>query len=226
MVEWNSNLVERSENLRVRVAARLRALRDELGLTIQKLADRSGVSRAMISRIERDESCPTTPLLNKLSVGLGVQLSTLLGDTSYRATRLRERAPMATRLQQKLWVDPDSGARQRTLTPPETATVLGETLLPGAPVSMQLTDNLLPPRARIAFARDPGPVIRQQQLWVLSGSLALRIGEAVRHLDQGDCVAMLLDQPIIARNAGKKDARFITVTAPHPASPGRSPATR
>ena len=98
MVEWNSNLVERSENLRVRVASRLRALRDELGLTIQKLADRSGVSRAMISRIERDESCPTTPLLNKLSVGLGVQLSTLLGDTSYRATRLRERAPMATRL--------------------------------------------------------------------------------------------------------------------------------
>jgi mannose-6-phosphate isomerase-like protein (cupin superfamily) len=148
---------------------------------------------------------------------LGVQLSTLLGDTSYRASRLKERAPMVTRLQQKLWVDPDSGFRRRTLTPPETATVLGESLLPSAVASMQLTDNLLPPRARVAFVRDPGPVTRQQQIWVLSGSLALRIGEANRHLDQGDCIAMLLDQPIIARNSGSKDARFITVTAPHQA---------
>jgi len=216
MPEWKSNVVERSENLRVRVSSRLRALRDELGLTIQKLADRSGVSRAMISRIERDESCPTAPVLNRLSVGLGVQLSTLLGDSSYRSVRARERAPVATRLQQKLWTDPEGRVRQRTLTPPDTATALGETLLPNVLASMQLTDNQLSPRARLFFSRDPATAIRQQQLWLLSGSLDLKVGDALRHLNQGDCVAMLLDQPCVARNTGPKDARFITVTAPGP----------
>jgi transcriptional regulator with XRE-family HTH domain len=213
-VDGISNIVERSKKLGGRVSSRLRGLRDELGLTIQKLADRSGVSRAMISRIERDESCPTTPVLDRLSIGLGVQLSTLLGDTSYRATRAAQRAPVATRFQQKLWIDPDSGIRQRTLTPPDTATALGESLLPNAVTPLQLTDNLLPPNAQITFARDAGPTIRQQQLWVLSGLIELRLGEAVRHLKQGDCVAMLLDQPCALRNGGPKDARFLTATAP------------
>jgi transcriptional regulator with XRE-family HTH domain len=214
MMEWNSNVVERSEKLRARVSSRLHALRDELGLTIQKLAERSGVSRAMISRIERDESSPTTPVLNKLSVGLGVQLSTLLGDTSFRAPRMRERAPVATRLQQKLWIDSQCGFRQRTLTPPETAAAIGESLLPNAVASLLLTDNLLPPRARITFAREAAPANRQQQIWMLAGELDLRVGEALRHLKQGDCMAMLLDQSWTVRNPGQKDARFLTAIAP------------
>jgi transcriptional regulator with XRE-family HTH domain len=213
MMEWNSNVVERSEKLRARVSSRLRALRDELGLTIQKLAERSGVSRAMISRIERDESSPTTPVLNKLSIGLGIQLGTLLGDTSYRAPRARERAPVATRLQQKLRIDVDSGIRQRTLTPPETAAAMGESLLPNAIASLQLADNLLPPGARMTFACQ-GPANRQQQIWLLAGEIDLWFGEAVRHLRQGDCMALLLDQTWTVRNPGQKDARFLTATAP------------
>jgi transcriptional regulator with XRE-family HTH domain len=213
MMDRNSNVLERPEKLRARVSSRLRALRDELGFSIQKLADRSGVSRAMISRIERDESSPTTPLLNRLSVGLGVHLATLLGDTSYRSPRNRERAPVATRLQQNLRVDPECGIRQRTLTPPGTAAAVGESLLPGAVASLLLVDNLLPPRARITFACDTGASNRQQQIWMLAGEIDLRFGEAVRHLRQGDCLAMALDQSWTLRNPGQKDARFLSATA-------------
>jgi GNAT superfamily N-acetyltransferase/DNA-binding XRE family transcriptional regulator len=69
-----------------RVAARVRELRDQRGLSIESLAHRSGVSRAMISRIERAESSPTAVVLNKLSIGLGVLLPTLFGaaSSSYR----------------------------------------------------------------------------------------------------------------------------------------------
>jgi transcriptional regulator with XRE-family HTH domain len=214
MLDRNSNVMERSEKLRARVSSRLRALRDELGLSIQKLADRSGVSRAMISRIERDESSPTTPLLNRLSTGLGVQLATLLGDTSYRSPRMRERAPVATRLQQKLWIDPESGIRQRTLTPPDTAGAVGESLLPGAVASLLLVDNLLPPRARITFAPAAASANRQQQIWILAGEIDVRFGRAVRHLRQGDCMAMLLDQSWTVCNPGQKEARFLGATAP------------
>jgi transcriptional regulator with XRE-family HTH domain len=214
MMDRNSNVVERPEKLRQRVSSRLRVLRDELGLTIQKLAERSGVSRAMISRIERDESSPTTPVLNKLSVGLGVQLTTLLGDTSYRAPRMRERAPLATRMQQKLWVDTESGIRRRSLTPADTAVALGESLLPEAVATLLLTDNLLPSHAQITIAGEAGPALRQQQIWVLAGEIDLGFGEAVRHLRQGDCIAMLLDQTWVVRNRGPKDARFLVASAP------------
>ena len=196
------------------MSSRLRALRDELGLTIQKLADRSGVSRAMISRIERDESRPTTPVLNRLSIGLGVPLSTVLGDTSYRASRARERAPVATRPKQQLRVDSDGQFRQRTLTPAETANTLGESLLPDALPSLQLTDNLLAPGARTSFECDAWPAIRQQQVWVLAGTMGLQSGETVRHLKQGDCMAMMLDQPWTVLNTGAGDARYLTATAP------------
>jgi transcriptional regulator with XRE-family HTH domain len=67
-----------------RVAARVRELRDQRGLSIESLAHRSGVSRAMISRIERAESSPTAVVLNKLSIGLGVLLPTLFGAASSR----------------------------------------------------------------------------------------------------------------------------------------------
>jgi transcriptional regulator with XRE-family HTH domain len=214
MLDRNSNVVDRPEKLRQRVSSRLRTLRDELGFSIRKLADRSGVSRAMISRIERNESSPTTPLLNRLSVGLGVQLTTLLGDTSYGAPRMRERAPLATRMQQKLLVDTESGIRRRSLTPAGTAAALGESLLPDAVATLQLTDNLLPSRSRITFAGEAGPAFRQQQIWVLAGEIDLGFGESVRHLKQGDCMAMLLDQTWIVRNPGPKDARFLIATAP------------
>jgi transcriptional regulator with XRE-family HTH domain len=87
MLDRKSTFVERPEKFTERVSSRLRKLRDELGLTIQHLADRSGVSRAMISRIEREESRPTATVLNKLSIGLGMRLTTLLGEPGYNALR-------------------------------------------------------------------------------------------------------------------------------------------
>ena len=74
-----------------RLARTLRQLRHERGLSIAELADRSGVSRAMISRIERAQSSPTATVMNDLSTGLGVLLQELFGPSSYREPRLRDR---------------------------------------------------------------------------------------------------------------------------------------
>ena len=59
---------------------RLKAARQRHGLTLDALAERSGVSRAMISRIERGESSPTAALLVRLGSGLGLSLSALLEE--------------------------------------------------------------------------------------------------------------------------------------------------
>ena len=50
-----------------RIAARVRELRNRQGLSLEALADASGVSRSMISLVERGESSPTAVVLEKLA---------------------------------------------------------------------------------------------------------------------------------------------------------------
>jgi len=69
----------------VDIGKRVRELRDEKGLYQEELAQKAGVARNTISRIERGVLKPTVSLLEKLAVGLEV-------DT---ADFLRDRAPLA-----------------------------------------------------------------------------------------------------------------------------------
>src|SRR5215210_2852104 len=62
-----------------RLGGRARGLRREKRLTLEGLAARSGVSRAMLSKVERGEKNPTLVVAAKLAEGLGVPLSRLLG---------------------------------------------------------------------------------------------------------------------------------------------------
>src|SRR2546423_14314965 len=67
-------LVENKEpesDLNQRIAERVRELRAAHGLSLDALAGKSGVSRSMISLIERGESSPTAVVLEKLAAGLG-----------------------------------------------------------------------------------------------------------------------------------------------------------
>jgi transcriptional regulator with XRE-family HTH domain len=60
-----------------RIAERLRELRAAADFSLDALAMKSGVSRSMISVIERGESSPTAVVLEKLAAGLGVPLASL-----------------------------------------------------------------------------------------------------------------------------------------------------
>jgi transcriptional regulator with XRE-family HTH domain len=179
------------------IARRVAQLRDERGLSIDDLAARSGVSRAMIYRIENNKSSPTAVVLNKLSTGLGVLLPTLLGPGSYREPRLQQRNPVASKRGQAEWQDPETGYRRRTLTP---ATA-------GQP--MQLSEIRFPAGAKVTFENSLGPVQVHQQIWMLSGFMDLRVGNEISHLGAGDCMAMTLDQPISFHNPGKTEARYL-----------------
>src|SRR5436853_6995678 len=68
---------EPESGLNQRIAERVRELRAAQGLSLDALAGKSGVSRSMISLIERGESSPTAVVLEKLAVGLNVPLASL-----------------------------------------------------------------------------------------------------------------------------------------------------
>src|ERR671930_518708 len=94
-----------------RIAARVRQLRAERAISLDILAERSGVSRSMISLIERGETSPTAVLLEKLAAGLNVTLATLFEPPADKA------APVARKADQAVWKDPSSGYVRRNVSP-------------------------------------------------------------------------------------------------------------
>src|SRR5881275_1926279 len=103
---------ETASGLNERIAARVRELRAAHSLSLDTLASKSGVSRSMISLIERGESSPTAVVLEKLAGGLGVTLASLF-DAASTAAAPAENGPIARRADQPQWRDPASGYIRR-----------------------------------------------------------------------------------------------------------------
>ncbi len=94
-----------------RLGGRVRDLRRERGLTLDGLAARSGVSRAMISKLERGEKNPTLVVAARVAEGLGVSLSQLVGvEERRRVVVVPRRARMVVR-------DPETGFERQLLSP-------------------------------------------------------------------------------------------------------------
>ena len=66
------------DDLCPRIAARLRLERDSRGWSLADLAERSGVSKATISKIEREEVSPTAVILVRLAGAFDLTLAGLL----------------------------------------------------------------------------------------------------------------------------------------------------
>ena len=87
----------------------MRELRRERGLTLEELAERSGVSRAMISKVERGEKNPTLMIAAKVAEGLGVGLSRLVGIGAREVV-------VVPRDRQMVMRDPETGFERRLLS--------------------------------------------------------------------------------------------------------------
>jgi transcriptional regulator with XRE-family HTH domain len=90
---------------------RVRALRRERGWTLELLAERSGVSRAMISKLERGEKNPTLVVAARVAEGLGVSLSQLVGIEARREIVV---VPKQRRMVMR---DPETGFERQLLSP-------------------------------------------------------------------------------------------------------------
>jgi transcriptional regulator with XRE-family HTH domain len=183
-----------------RIAARVRELRSRCGLSLEALAEASGVSRSMISLIERGESNPTAVLLEKLATGLGVSLATLFEEPAAPSL------PVSRRADQVEWRDPESGYIRRNVSPG------------GFPSPIQIVEVIFPPGARVAYQTAARPGLTHQQIWVLDGTVRMTLGEERFDLGTGDCLAMVLDRPITYHNPTQRPARYcVIIVAPRPA---------
>lgn len=183
-----------------RVAAHLRTLRAQRDLTLDELARQSGVSRSMISSIERAESSPTARVLDKLAAALGVSLATLFADEEQPGA-----SPVSRHTEQPEWSDPETGYIRRNLSPL------------GFPSPITLVEVILPPGTRVAYDTGPRAAPVYHQVWILEGALTVTVGTATHRLGTGDCLAMEIEPPVIYHNPGSAPARYLAVGTTGPA---------
>jgi transcriptional regulator with XRE-family HTH domain len=191
---------------------RLRGERRARGWTIERLAAASGVSRAMISKIERGESSPTAVVLGKLSAALELSVSELLaprpagsppgaqpgpGGRTGLASDLAPRGGTVRRAADTPgWRDPDTGYLRRQVSTPR---------FPAA-----VTEVTLPPGARVPYPAGAYAFIAQL-VWVLSGQLTLTDGHAEHVLATGDTFELGEPRPREFRNDSAEGCRYLVV---------------
>lgn len=181
-----------SDHLDARLADHLAELRVERDWSLDDLAQRTGVSRSTLSRLERAEISPTASLLGKLCAAYGKTLSRLLAEVESESPQLM-RAD-----QQLVWQDDSSGFTRRAVSPPH----------PG--LRGEIVEGHLRPGADISYDQPPVPG-QEQHIWVLAGELEFSLDDDVHELRAGDVLRFRLWGRARFRNLGRKPVRYAVV---------------
>jgi transcriptional regulator with XRE-family HTH domain len=168
------------------VGANLRRLRSKRGLSLQRLAQRSGVSRAMLSQIELGQSAPTINLLWKIARALGVTFSALITRGAPIGPRVLS-AGMA-----KLLTNHDGTFTSRALFPFDE------------PRRSEFYELRLKIGGReLAEPHAPGT---GENLVVVTGALEISVASTDYLLRTGDAILFTADVPHAYRNVGAVEA--------------------
>jgi len=162
--------------LEAALAARLAALRAASGLSLEELAQRTGISRATLSRLERGETSPTAAMLGRLCAVHGWTLSRLMAEAEGAAP------PLVRLAEQPRWTDPETGFRRRAASPP------------GPGLRMEMVAGELPPGAAVSYPAPPVPRM-EQHLLLTGGALRFEHGAEAWELAPGDCLRLVLTGP-------------------------------
>jgi transcriptional regulator with XRE-family HTH domain len=176
-----------------RIARRLRLERDARGWSLAELAERAGVSKATISKIEREEMSPTAVLLVRLAGAFDLTLAGLLLRAEGEGSRLSREAD------QPVWRDPDTGyLRRQMFSRPDHPLELARVELPGG--------------RRVVFPAPSYAHIRQV-VWVLTGTLVIVEGDERHELGPGDCLGFGPPSEVTLANETSTSCIYIVVLA-------------
>jgi transcriptional regulator with XRE-family HTH domain len=175
-----------------KIGSRVRELRRSKGFTLEVLAERSGVSRAMISKIERGEKNPTLVVAAKIAEGFGITLSQLVGIEERREVIV---VPKERRMVMR---DPATGFERQLLSP--TFGRKGVEFIRNM-VPEGSTSGEFPPHKR-------GVV---EYVVVERGSLKAILAEEEYLLEEGDAIYFEADVPHRFENAGDGECSYYLV---------------
>jgi XRE family transcriptional regulator, regulator of sulfur utilization len=157
------------------IGANIKDIRKQSGLTLEVLAERSGVSKAMLSQIEAEKVNPTVATVWKIAQGLGVEINRLLQGSTGSVRKFH-----VTTRDDIIALDTDEeGLHISVLTPIQLVEDLEMYLLTFAPGGAL--------RAGAHFPRT------EEFLTVIRGSIRVRAGERDATLREGDFIRYQCD---------------------------------
>lgn len=168
----------------------VRRLRREAGLTLQKLSEASGVSRAMLSSVELGVKNPTLPVLAGIAAGLGVTMSELMGEQAPWVV-----ASVTKRRNRLVYRDEQTGIERHLLSPTHLDT------------GMEVVEHILP--VKRFFAGQPHTGVRTSKcVIVTAGELTLELGNVIYTLAPGDSVTFEASHDYTFKNNGYEECRY------------------
>src|ERR1700758_5630684 len=175
-----------------RVGEHIQRLRNERKMTLDDLSRAAGVSKSMLSEIERDRANPTIAVAWRLTNALGVSLDSLFAQ---------QKAPEAIAVSGPHEIPTLSGHDAKY-----QLRVWGPIELAGKFEWYELT--LLPGGALVSNAHEPGT---REHLTVLHGSIEIEAAGTTKRLKAADTARYVADEPHAIRNAGKGEAKALLV---------------
>ncbi len=174
------------------IGLKLRALRNQKRLTLAQLAVETGLSTALLSKLETDRMIPTLPTLATIGRVYGVGMSHFFAETGRHTLSITRKAHLegASRGQDSVRATPLNAA-----TDPSLLTQMIEFAPGGASSAAE-------------FLRGSSGVV-----YVLEGSLLLESGGMEEVLETGDCACVESESALNWSAAGKDRCRILAVAA-------------
>ncbi|MBL8910218.1 MAG: helix-turn-helix transcriptional regulator [Archangium sp.] len=168
------------------VGKNLKRLRTERGLSLQGLAEASGVSRAMLGQVELGQSAPTINVLWKMARALDVPFSALITSQATTGAKVM-RSDAAKKL-----LSGDGAFQSRALFPFDE------------PRRVEFYELKLTPKG--VEKADPHAPGTTENLVVARGTVEIVTAGETHRLETGDAILFEADQPHVYRNVGSSDA--------------------
>lgn len=179
------------ENLTGIVAENVKRLRTDLDLSLDKLANLSGVSKAMLSQIEQSRSAPSINVLWKIARALDVPFAALI------AKRTDAQLQVVRRSEMKILSSQKGSFISRALFPLDV------------PRRVEFYElELSPGCVEKAVAHPPGTA---ENIVVAEGQIEIEINGQRNLLEQGDSIYFVADQPHVYRNLARGISRAYLV---------------
>jgi transcriptional regulator with XRE-family HTH domain len=192
-VHYKRRMTTEVDGSTAQIARRIRLERDMRGWALADLAERSGVSKATISKIEREEVSPTAVILVRLAGAFDLTLAGLLLRAEGEGKRLSRAA------EQPLWRDPETGyLRKQVFCRPDHP--------------LEIVQVEVPAGQRVVLPASSYAHIRQA-VWVQTGELVIVEGDDRHLLSAGDCLGFGPPSEVTLANETTAPCVYIVVLA-------------
>lgn len=177
----------------MKIGNQIRQLRSEQQLSLEELAALTGVSRSMLSAIERDAKSPTLRTLTQIASGLGVNLGALLGEAASEPVIVYRQSD------RNIERDPATGLEFEALAPDWRAEGLGVLLL-----------RL--PSGKSTGVLSPHPLNTRELIYVMDGSALATIDGTDVPLGPGDSISFTAKESHELRAVSAEECQLLILT--------------